>query len=440
MSAQFNADQVLNLAANANARKNAKSLAKTSKWLSLGTDGRAVWGEVKGSSSSPYQARIDLTEPAFKCNCTSRQHPCKHTIGLFLLYVEDATVFTDIKPPQWVTSWISSRDTRAAKKASGKTGVTDPKAQAKRIAEREKKVQNGLEELDLWLRDVVRNGLANVQGNGYDFWDKLAARMIDAQAKGVANQIKELAGVPVSGDGWPERLLERLSRLYLLAEGYRNLEGLPPETQADVRSVVGWTQKQEELMALPAVRDEWLVIGRRAERQDTINSQRTWLWSARTGQAALILEFSSGGNYGGGAAFEMTLPAGACFEADLIYYPSEVPLRAIIKERRSSAILPEAVPAYTLVEAIEAYSAALALNPWIGLFPLLLSNAIPTQLDGRAVLRDPEGRVMPVSTQFTATWNLMAISGGHPLMLSGEWNGDDFLPLAAWADGRTYVF
>ena len=34
------------------------------------------------------------------------------------------------------------------------------------------------------------------------------------------------------------------------------------------------------------------------------------------------------------------------------------------------------------------------------------------------------------------TWTLAAISGGHPVVLAGEWDGTELLPLAAIVDGR----
>jgi hypothetical protein len=33
-------------------------------------------------------------------------------------------------------------------------------------------------------------------------------------------------------------------------------------------------------------------------------------------------------------------------------------------------------------------------------------------------------------------WKLIALSGGHPLTMFGEWNGQTLLPIAAWAEGR----
>lgn len=67
--------------------------------------------------------------------------------------------------------------------------------------------------------------------------------MGDAQAPGVARQLREMASIPHSGAGWQERLLEKLGRLYLLLEGFKRLDTLPSATQADIKTLVGWTHQ-----------------------------------------------------------------------------------------------------------------------------------------------------------------------------------------------------
>ena len=129
--------------------------------------------------------------------------------------------------------------------------MVDAAAQARRTADREAKVAAGLEELKRWLLDLVRQGLASAQGRPYSFWESVAARMVDAQAPGVARLVRDLAGIPASGEGWPDRLLERLGRLLLLVEGYSRITDLPEPTQADLRSLIGWTQDQKELLGQP---------------------------------------------------------------------------------------------------------------------------------------------------------------------------------------------
>src|SRR6202021_1667822 len=96
-------------------------------------------------------------------------------------------------------------------------------------------------ELDSWLRDQVRQGLAASQRAGYLHWDDIAARMVDAQAPGLAERLRALAAVPHSGPGWDGRLLEEYALLHLLATAYRGQAHPPPPPRATVRSRIGFT-------------------------------------------------------------------------------------------------------------------------------------------------------------------------------------------------------
>lgn len=249
MVAIWTTEQILALAPDASSAKNGKALATPRKWLSLGKNEQAVWGECQGSGKTPYQAQIDLTETAFRCSCPSRKFPCKHGLGLFLLSSSEPTAFTSNTPPEWVSEWLNTRSQKRAKKSAPAAPVVNPAAQAKRSQQRYKKVEAGIQDLELWLRDLVRQGLAAVQSQPYSFWDGVAARMVDAQAPGIARQLREMASIPHSGASWQERLLSQLGRLHLLIQGFKHLNTLPAATQADIRSLIGWTQSQEELLA-----------------------------------------------------------------------------------------------------------------------------------------------------------------------------------------------
>ncbi|MGH9938011.1 MAG: SWIM zinc finger family protein, partial [Blastocatellia bacterium] len=210
-------EQILALAPDAASAKAGQSLAAARKWLALGADEWTVWGLCQGSGNAPYQAQIDLNEPAFRCSCPSRKFPCKHALGLFLLLATQPAAFKEKQPPDWVVEWMASRvkrvRQRSEKQAKAETGekIVDEAAQAKRAAIREAKVTSGLRELELWLRDIARGGLAAVQSQPPQFWERMAARLIDAQAPGVARLVREMAGVAASGEGWEGWLLERLS-------------------------------------------------------------------------------------------------------------------------------------------------------------------------------------------------------------------------------------
>ncbi len=63
---------------------------------------------------------------------------------------------------------------------------------------------------------------------------------------------------------------------------------------------------------------------------------------------------------------------------------------------------------------------------------MLLSGVVPTGDSTEWRVRDDAGYVLPVSPRFEKGWDLLSISGGHPVTLFGEWNGRFFLPLGVW--------
>src|SRR4029078_8048728 len=136
---------------------------------------------------------IDLSEPAFHCTCPSHKFPCKHGLGLFLLLAAHPAQFPQPSPPDWVREWLERRAARVEKKqrmpAVSPEKTADPQATVKRANDRAAKVSDGLAELEVWLRDLVRTGLTAAQTQSLSFWETPARRMVDAQAPGVARML-----------------------------------------------------------------------------------------------------------------------------------------------------------------------------------------------------------------------------------------------------------
>src|SRR5947209_15414590 len=120
MNTQWTTEQIMALAPDPASAKSGKDLAVPRKWLTLGHSDQAAWGECQGSGAKPYQAQIELAEPAFHCTCPSRKFPCKHPLGLFLLLANQPGDFTQSSPPAWVTEWLSGRSKRAVQVAEKK--------------------------------------------------------------------------------------------------------------------------------------------------------------------------------------------------------------------------------------------------------------------------------------------------------------------------------
>ena len=80
--------------------------------------------------------------------------------------------------------------------------------------------------------------------------------------------------------------------------------------------------------------------------------------------------------------------------------------------------------------AIAAYAQALTANPWLEQYPLMLDQVRPVWQAERWWLQDATGHVLPLSPRFQHPLELLAISGGHPLQVFGEWDGEVLLPLS----------
>jgi hypothetical protein len=438
-----NPEQIFALAPDASSVKAGKELASPRKWLSLGHQNQAAWGECQGSARDPYQTQIDLGEPTFKCSCPSRKFPCKHVLGLFILFASQPGAFTQSNPPAWVAEWFTKRAQSSQKQEKAKEKsekASDPASQTRRAAKREERVGEGLADLDLWLSDLMRQGLNSVQSKAQSFWETPAARLVDAQAPGMARRVREMAAVPGSGEGWQRRLLARAGELLLLVEGYQRLNQLPVPTQEDIRTQIGWTQEQNELLKQDGIKDRWLVLGKRVveetlgnlDHSNVLKVQRTWLWGNETHHSALILSFAAPGQ-----VLDTHFMPGTSLDAELVFFPGGFPLRALVKKQVAAPAFAPSLPGFSsLLEANQTYTAALTANPWLDLFPMALNAVLPIQTGESWGIQDADDHFLSFAPGFSLFWTLLALSGGHPIDIFCEWNGSTLWPLSVYAEGR----
>ena len=323
---------MLALAPDAASQRAAAGLARPACWSDAGTAGDLVWGRCAGSGRQPYQTVIDLTGPAYRCSCPSRKFPCKHALALLLAWA-GGVVPEQGEAAGYATAWQASRLARAGARNGTGGPPKDPAAAARRAQQRAERVATGLAELEVWLGDQVRAGLTAARAAGYGHAEAMAARMVDAQAPGVASALRRLSGIPMSGDGWPGRLLAEYGLLHLLARAHQQLAALPPPLAAVVRSRVGYTTSREEVLATPPVTDRWQVLAVRDVLDGQIPARRVWLRGQHTGRFALLLSFAPAGTFSG---FEAALIPGLELHADLHFYPGQPELRAVVGTRHAS--------------------------------------------------------------------------------------------------------
>jgi hypothetical protein len=415
--------QVLSLAPDTSSERAARSLATARSWLSSGCTGEppaAVWGECKGSAAAPYRTVADLSGPAYKCSCPSRKFPCKHALGLLLLWSAGSVPAGD--PPDWARTWLSGRTAKAGAVKGAEPADPDAARQAaqRRAGQREQRVTDGLDELDRWLLDQVRAGLAHTPRAGYQHWDTIAARMVDAQAGGLAEPLRSLAAVPHSGPGWESRLLEEYALLHLLAVAFRDQRG-PAEV---VRSRIGFTVRQEAVLASgERVTGRWVALARREVETERIRTRRLWLRARRDGRFALVLSFA-----GPGESFDATLVPGTEADLELAFYPDGLRALILTSGNRTRATPPAGEPVSGLLAS---WAQALSRDPWLDSWPAVLAGVTPARAP-RPSLRDAAGDALPLHPAAAGSWPLFALSAGNPLTLAGEWTPRGLLPLTAW--------
>jgi hypothetical protein len=302
--------------------------------------------------------------------------------------------------------------------------VADPAAATKRAAQRAERVRLGLDELDVWLADQVRAGLAALQRGGYGPVDQMAARMVDAQAPGVAGMLRALPARFV-GDDWPARTLEQLALIRLLVVAHRRLDELSSELAATVRTRVGYPTSKESVLARPAVRDRWAVLGLVDVADYRLTSRRVWLRGLRSGRWAVLLSFAAGG-----AGLDSTVLPGVTIDADLHFYPGAGQHRALVGTEHSRVEGVPDVPGIGVRRAAEQFGALVAADPWAERLPVVLHGAPVPPGDERArwLFRGEDGAAVPLPSG-TEAWPLLARSMGDPVDVAGEWTRRGFLPL-----------
>jgi hypothetical protein len=438
-------EHVLALAPDAAAAAAARGMAAPTRWSATGADEVGVWGLCVGSGAEPYQTVVDRSELAYRCSCPSRKLPCKHALGLLLLWAH-GHVREGTRPPH-AAEWLARRAERAAGRAAreadpepvdevsparptraGTERASPAKgAPDKRALERAARVAAGLRQLDQWLVDRMRAGLTDPGLARYATWDAVAARLVDAQAPSLANRVKRLAGAVGTRPGWHEHVLAEVGVLHLLARAGAHLDQLPSDLAAGVRTAIGWAARTDDIRANAPITDHWHVAGRSDILEDRIVVRRTWLRGDATHRWAMMLAFAAYGQ-----ALDSALAVGTIVHADLHFYPGAVPLRALMGAVHAAPVADVQGPvAASIAGACDEVGSALATEPWLERHPVTI-EATPVHQAGRWLLTDHTGS-LALAGAAESLPTLVACAGGRPARISAEWTVGGLVPVTVHA-------
>jgi hypothetical protein len=153
------------------AAKNGHNLVQKNKFsnLKISADKTLIWGECAGGEKNPYSCSadfIDETQPVFRCNCPSRQLPCKHAIGLLYAF-EANNIFQIADIPEDIISKREKLEKRHEKKKPDNETVKENTESRKKgsIVTLVKKIEtqlSGVKIAEKILKDLIQSGLSSV--------------------------------------------------------------------------------------------------------------------------------------------------------------------------------------------------------------------------------------------------------------------------------------
>lgn len=400
-------ESVLAMAPDRQVAVGADKLAVPTGWRGLGQDGSALWGLCQGSGKNPYQVCVDLLDRSSKCSCPSRKFPCKHAVALQLLHARGAA--SAAEQPEWVDEWLRRRRTK--KEPTEK--------RAKPSSQREAAVRSGVEGLRDWLADVAGGGVAALPSKEALWWQGIFARMIDAQAPGIAAAIAELRSVVAANrPRWYEEATDHIGRLHLLASARQS---------EVVRTRLGFTTTEEEVRSGEGWTDDWVVLLRSDSDDGRVRTVRQWVWGRSRREWVVAVRHAAGG-----ATPAPALTAGAELTAVFHPYPGGKPRRIAVGEvAKAGPAGPIPLPDNWMAALSEAEPLLLS-DPWQRLVPLGCRAVRPAKAGRQVVLVDAAERAL------RARWGpalaqAMARGGGAPFDAMGLWDGD-FVQLCAVAE------
>ncbi len=361
-----------------------------------------------------------------------------------LAYAKQKDVFEETTTePDWVKEWIDKRQQKAeklaetSKESSPETEQKAEKAKEKRQNERVSQVEAGVAELELWLKDLVRTGFLALPNKSPQFFEQVAARMVDAKATGLAGRVRAFMDLNyIQNNDWQADSLRMAATLFLLIDAFKNSEKLSPQWQQSLKNLIGWNQSPKELLQNPdaeKIKDVWIVLGQEQEESEGITIQRNWLWGTKTNRTALILNF--GTPY---SPIENSVLPGAIIEAELVFFPAVLPQRTVLNLQKGFAEV-----FYTNNDYLPDWNAAFKIKTdCLSLYPF--TNDIPMIIKDLRLVLDKSGNILcdvtmhyhhiSPSMKEDKLFRLYAQIGNGPVTLAGVLRSDGFLPLGIVQD------
>ncbi len=438
-----------------------KSFSKTDSWQFLETDGFFIWGNFKqfsfktaikfraeeegtvssGEDFSPLHNHHSLK---FLCSCHSSERPCAHVAALLVMFYEYPQLFrkSENSPAFFqATDFVQIHESPGDTESDSETECQRISNRIKNIQKRGSLMQSGLSQMEAWLIDLLRTGIAGLEENAKNRLHDQAVRLVDAKLGSLARRIRVVAE-ELDSENWIEEIVKEVGELYLHLKGFQNLETLPDGLQDDLLVMAGVHPRKSEILKGESISDTWILAGEYYKSEEkNLTSRRMWFWGEHTQKPLLVLDFypqplesilEHERTFLKEPNFPLFYPGGIAINGDVAFYPSAFPTRGIFK---SASLLEEPFVIdfgnETIEEFISGYAEALSVNPWITPYPGILRNIVPVFEKDQFSLIDTHLNKLNSLVDSEYGWKLITASAGMPINILGDWDGRLFRILSA---------
>jgi len=417
-------ENILKLSKNRNTIHQAQKLSKPSFWKGWNIKGAYIWSTFKGKSIQSYQVFVDLSDPIkFKCNCSSRQSPCKHGLAFLLLYEDQKEKFKPLESfPKAMVEWIRSKKDAGTPADPNYLAEKAAKASQARTANRQKRIDQmiaGSFHIQDWLLDILKRGFAQLEGQPEEFWSAILSRAVDHKLGGLSFYLNELFYLVQDDERWADLLPLKIAWLNQVLVGFQNFNQWKPEWQQELLRIGGVNTKSDELEKLPGVNDDWAILHLEiTEAENGGHFRKCWLIGKKTNRLGYLMEFNFRE-----PKFAPLPKIGRWFNAEVVFYPGPTPMRMRIRNFGNALLNIKSLPGLDHFKSLNIfYQKNLQNNPWLLDLPVIIHDVIP-QYKEVAYLLDKNGMRINLG-QFTDNyWKVMALSAGSPIAIFAIWNG-----------------
>jgi hypothetical protein len=175
------------------------------------------------------------------------------------------------------------------------------------------------------------------------------------------------------------------------------------------------------------ITDTWLVMGKQVTKDETLTVERNWLYGVATNRYALVLQFIIRGQ---GAQFALT--PGLFIQAELAFFPSVMPLRAIVKRQINADKADQYKGFVNWQEVLDAQTAYYSQLPFGSERPFIVEQLKPVYHNKQWWLQDSNNNLMEIKHQYDGIWKLLSLSGGAPLNMAVVGREKQYEPIGVW--------